>query len=46
MVAIDNASIRTYSINGQFMKRIVVGSVRGCGRFLDGEGQDVLYTVE
>ena len=42
---IDNANIRTYSINGQFIKKIS-SNAKHYGRFVDSDMQDVLYTVE
>lgn len=45
IVIIDNANIRTYSINGQFMKKVAC-SAKQSGRFKDMDLQDVLYVVE
>ena len=42
---IDNANIKIYSINGQFIKKIS-SNAKHYGRFVDSDLQDVLYTIE
>lgn len=45
MILIDNANIKSYSINGQFIKNIT-SSGKYFGRFKDGQLHDVFYTVD
>ena len=42
---IDNANIRTYSINGQFIKKIA-SNAKNYGRFFNDTATTEIYTVE
>ena len=48
VVIVDNANIKTYSINGQFIKGIFsnAANLKKYGRFKDNELHDVFYTAE
>lgn len=45
MILIDNANIKSYSINGQFIKSIN-SAARYYGRFKDSQLHDVFYAVD
>lgn len=45
IILIDNANIKSYSINGQFIKHIN-NSAKNFGNFKDLELHDVFYTID
>lgn len=45
IILIDNANIKSYSINGQFIKNMT-SSAKYYGRFKDGQLHDVFYAID
>lgn len=45
IILIDNANIKSYSINGQFIKS-VNNSAKYYGRFRDNQLHDVFYAID
>jgi hypothetical protein len=45
ILLIDNASIKSYSINGQFI-RSISNSAKYYGRFRDSQLHDVFYAID